>query len=195
MRSSWIVPSVILLILMLIFVYVPLPYSESHGLNELHPLILFCPQVLPSSTPSPSYCLQGDAPVQISWTGGNSSTWVQVIVCKTFGCTEVSNLTSPVPHSPSLWSAVGTGGSGSINAWFPTAASMELLTNSSSGVSVTVQWNVMPEFAVIWEALTLVGLLLATIGILLPARPRTPRRRDDSGYPEDEPYEGENPQE
>ena len=202
MRPSWVFPAVILMLIMLLFVYVPLPYSESHEVyaygppgSGRGPLILYCPQVLPSSTPSPSYCLADTAPATITWQGGNASTWVEVIQCATFTCSDVNTTVTPNPRATYPWVMVGHGPSGTISGWEPTASSLMLLTNSTAGVLMSLSWNVMPEFNQVWQVFAVLGLLLAMVGILLPAKPRAGRkRRRPSRSPEPEEDDAEGPE-
>ncbi len=183
MRPGWTVPAVILLMLMLTFIYVPLPYSQTFSLyasgpvgSSRGPVILYCPQVLPSSTPSPSYCLPASAPATVSWTGGNASTWVEIVQCSTFTCQDYNASPTVGPRLAYPWYAVGRGPSGTLSVWLPTASSVMLFTNSTTGVSVTFSWNVMPEFTVIWELFAVLGLILGMVGTLLPPRPRRSRK-------------------
>jgi hypothetical protein len=174
MRNGWIVPGVILMLIMLIFVFVPLPYPQSSTVSSDHALVLYCPQVLPSSSPSSSYCFPGQAPITFDWSGGNASTWVEVLPCHTFYCKDINNTFTGLPLASSTWDAVGNGASGSIDLTVDTNASIMILTNSASPVSMDVTWNAMPEFNVLWESFALFGMIITVIGILIPPKNASP---------------------
>ena len=170
MRNGWIIPGVILMLIMFIFVFVALPYPESSSVKSDHALVLYCPQVLPAGTPSSTLCFPGQAPITFSWSGGNATTWVEVIPCHTFYCSDIdwNNTGSPVPTSN--WNAVGYGSSGSISLTVDTNISLLIVTNNVAGVSLDVTWNAMPEFFLLWEIFALFGMIIAVVGLLLPAK-------------------------
>lgn len=159
MRDGWVFPGVILMLLMLIFAFVPLPSSASGEASELKSLMVN----------PPSFELSGSGPLVVQWSGGNGNTWIQVLPCSNTACTNVNTHINGTPQAPVSWSAQGYGGSGTFSFWAPTNATMIVLTNSVTVLSITITWNEMPEFHLFWEILALVGILLAVVGILLPA--------------------------
>lgn len=176
MRAGWLVPGLILMLIVGLLLFIPLPYPEGHGVSQSNPLILYCPQVLPSSQSSSAYCLNGVAPFAFFWTGGSSSTWVEVVPCKNFDCSDVSKLITPTPQQVTRWGAVGTGASGSFTVWAPTNVSLLVFTNSTAGITVNVTLNSMPEFQVLWEVFAIVGMAVSLVGLMLPPHPRPKRR-------------------
>lgn len=184
MRAGWIVPGVIMMLIMAILLYVPLPAAYTPGSsssqclqgdisNQCY-LVLPCPSILPTS--SSSSCLAGLTPLDLSWSGGNASTWVELMPCHNPTCRDVNTTPTIRPRMPHEWSIVAWGTSGSLSTWVPTNESFAVLTNSTTAISITVVLNSMPEFHAIWGIFVLIGILLAVVGLLLPKHPRPKRR-------------------
>lgn len=172
MHENMLFPGVVLLVLMIIFSFTPLPVSSSPGtVSNLGTL----------TTKAPALPYSGPAPLTITWSGGlGPSVWVAVLPCPSSGCTSLEPkppVLSPPPTSGVF--GIGNGTSGSFTIWAPTTGSLLILTNSTSEVTVTVTWNEMPELNLIWEVLGVVGVLLAIGGIVLPEKgsPRGHHRR------------------
>lgn len=159
MRDGWVFPGVVLMVLMLLFAFVPLPSPASGSATNVRPLMVN----------PPTFELSGNSPITVQWSGGNAKAWVEVLPCSNAKCTNVNSNVSTKPSPATSWSAVGYGSSGTFNVWAPSNATLVILTNSVSVISVSVTWNEMPEFHLFWEILALVGILISVIGILLPA--------------------------
>jgi hypothetical protein len=187
MRSGWYFPGVILMLITLVLVYVPLPYPQSATVDDEHPLILYCPQVLPTSSQSSSLCFSGQSPIDVSWSGGNATTWVQFMPCNTFSCSDINNTITPNPKVISKWGVVAEGASGTLHIAVPTNTSFIIVTNSTNYLSIQVTWNAMPEFHVLWEAFALFGMVITVVGLLLPQKPRA-KAPSNRPPPVSEPY-------
>lgn len=171
MREGFLLPGVVLLVLMALFAFVPLPYPASGSVNSTGSLVVH----------PPAFPYSQATPLSLQWSGGNSTTWVEIIPCAISSCSDVrpSGPTAAKPSTPQHWAGLGFGASGAFTIWVPTNASLLVLTNSSSALSITVTWNEMPEFGFVWTILLLVGVLLTIPGMFLPEKgsPRGHHRR------------------
>lgn len=178
MREGFLFPGVVLLVLMVLFVFVPLPYPAQGTVSNNSAL-----RVGP-----PSFPYSASTPISISWSGGQGNTWLQVVPCHQGNCGDIKAIignnptNTPVPVSG--WEVFGYGGSGAFTVWVPTNQSLMIVTNLPAQLSITVTWDEMPEFSLFWEILTVVGVLLAVGGIVLPeaGAPRGHHRRLHYGH-------------
>ncbi len=170
MREGLLFPGVVLLVLMIVFAFAPLPNAPTGTVSQNYPLIVH----------PPAFPYSEQTPISLQWTGGTGNTWVQVLPCAQSNCSDVkprTAVTEPIAvYGPS---ALGNGSQGALTIWVSTTESLLIVTNSSVSLSVTVTWNEMPEFGLLWEILTVVGILLAIGGMVLPERgaPRGHGRR------------------
>ncbi len=174
MREGLLFPGVVLLVLMVIFSFVPLPNSPSSTVSQDYPLVV----------QPPAFPYSEDTPVTVQWSGGlTANTWIQVVPCPSGSCANVKPTSAQLPllypiQVPGT-TAIGNGTAGSLTIWVTTTTSFLLLTNSTSALTVTVTWNEMPEFGFLWEILTVIGILLTIGGMVLPEKgaPRGHHRR------------------
>jgi hypothetical protein len=158
MRDGWLFPGIVVLTIMICFTFLPLPDSQGATIDQDHFLVVH----------PPSFPYSGPAPLTVQWSGGAGSTWVQLLPCQRADCSDVNTTASLQPHATPRWSEIGRGGSGSFTVSVPTNGSLVLLTNAPAVLSLNVGWNEMPEFALIWTVLAVLGVLLVVTGLFLP---------------------------
>ncbi|MDE1819296.1 MAG: DUF835 domain-containing protein [Euryarchaeota archaeon] len=169
MREGLLFPGVVLTVLMILFAFAPLPNAPSGQVSSARAL----------TVKPPAFPYSEETPISVSWNGGNASTFLEIIPCLDSNCSAGPKAPVTAPLTVNGGAVVANGSSGGFTVWVSTTLSLLIVTNSLAPLSVTVTWNEMPEFGLLWEILTVVGILLTIGGMVLPEHgaPRGHHRR------------------